>query len=220
MPTRQQFLKWAVPVGVGVVGVTIASQFLGKQSQQPPPETPTSSESPSPSPIDYAKLEEFLKAGQLKEANEETINLMLSFSNKEQLRNLNADSVLGTDMVKKFPCDVLRRIDDLWIANSEGKFGFSVQRKIYVEDCGGKLDGEYDEETWQCLGNKVGWRMNNQWINRESLTFTNSALEGHLPATFVALGFHLRLSERQMTIYGLRGNMEKFLERFDLCRSV
>jgi hypothetical protein len=46
--TRQQFLIWAIPAGIGVVGVTIASQFPRSQSQQSLP-----LQSPSPLPKNW-----------------------------------------------------------------------------------------------------------------------------------------------------------------------
>jgi hypothetical protein len=44
-------------------------------------------------------------------------------------------------------CPIIRAIDDLWVYNSKGHFGFSVQKQIYLE-MGNKLDiyGESDTE--------------------------------------------------------------------------
>ena len=44
--------------------------------------------------------------------------------------------------LKNFPCADLRTIDALWVKYSQGKWGFNVQKRIYVE-CGAKLDGNY-----------------------------------------------------------------------------
>lgn len=186
--TRQQFLKWAIPAGVGVVGVTVASQFIKLPSQ------PTSSSSPSPSPspspssfsssqpstsVDYSKLEGFLKAGKWKEADKETANLMLKVANREK------EGWLDTDSIQNFPCEVLSKIDRLWVDNSGGKFGFSVQKKIYTENCGGKLDGQYDEKSWYCFADRVRWRVKGDWIVYNELIFSTQAPEGHLPVGWV-----------------------------------
>ena len=112
--TRRQVLRWAIPAGVGVVWVSVASQFLGNQS-------PT-----------IERLERFLKAKQWKEADQETTNLMLKVANREKEHYLDSDSI------KNFPYEVLSKIDRLWVDNSSSKFGFSVQKQICVEACGGK----------------------------------------------------------------------------------
>ncbi|MBD1847601.1 GUN4 domain-containing protein [Cyanobacteria bacterium FACHB-63] len=173
--TRRQVLKWAIPAGVGVVGVTIASQLTKVPSQ---PTSPLSSPSPAPSPstpVDYSKLEEFLKAGNWKEADAETASLMLRVAKREE------ENWLDEASIKSFPCDVLSRVDRLWVGNSNSKFGFSIQKKIYVENCGGRPDGHNDEKAWQCFGEQVGWRVNKEWIKDSQIAYSTQALGGHLP---------------------------------------
>ena len=150
--TRQKFLKWAVPAGVGLVGVAISSQFLGHQ-----PSVDT--------------VEGFLKAGKWKEADYETVKLM------RKVANPGKDQLLTPDSLSNFPCEVLSKIDRLWVEYSNGRFGFSVQKKIYIEDCQGKLGD--DEHAWLCLGKKVGWYVNGDWIM--SLNYSTQAPIGHLP---------------------------------------
>ncbi|CCQ59603.1 GUN4 domain-containing protein, partial [Crocosphaera watsonii] len=36
-----------------------------------------------------------------------------------------------------FPCEDLRIIDQLWVKYSNGQFGFSVQKQIYMDELGG-----------------------------------------------------------------------------------
>jgi uncharacterized caspase-like protein len=169
--TRQQFLKWVIPAIVGVTGVATAKQLIGDLYQLTSP-----SSSLSLTAVDFSKLEGFLKAEQWQEADRETANLMLKVADREQEGWLDANSI------KNFPCEVLGRIDQLWIDSSAGKFGFSAQKQTYLEICGGNSDGQYDESAWNCFGNSVGWRVNNQWISYEKLTFNISADKGHLPA--------------------------------------
>ncbi|MDM3845007.1 MAG: GUN4 domain-containing protein [Aphanizomenon gracile PMC649.10] len=33
--------------------------------------------------------------------------------------------------IKNFQCKDLKAVDKLWVDNSKGKFGFSIQKKIY-----------------------------------------------------------------------------------------
>jgi hypothetical protein len=96
----------------------------------------------------YGSLEELLRTSQWEEADRETLNVMLKIANREE------EGWLDSESLQNFPCDALGKIDQLWVEASDGKFGFSVQEKIYVEDCGGTLDGEYDETAWYCFGEK------------------------------------------------------------------
>lgn len=159
--TRRQVLKWAVSAGVGVMGVTVARQLLAYQSSQL---SPSSTPTPSPTTVDYSNLERFLKAGQWRDADQETANLMLEVS------NLNNESWLDTTSIQPFPCEILSKIDRLWVDISGGKFGFSVQKKIYVENCSGNPDGRSDEKANQCFGDQVGWRVKGQWIEHSDIT--------------------------------------------------
>ena len=75
-------------------------------------------------------------------------------------------------------------MDQLWVKYSNGKFGFSVQKQIWL-DLGGKLDGEPDSDTFRKLGDrvgrKIGWKKNDKWLSYDSYTFSTNALQGHLP---------------------------------------
>jgi hypothetical protein len=50
------------------------------------------------------------------------------------------------------------------VSYSNGHFGFSVQKRIYVE-CGATLDGNYPgNEVWEKFGDRVGWRKDGDWL--------------------------------------------------------
>jgi eukaryotic-like serine/threonine-protein kinase len=66
---------------------------------------------------------------------------------------------------------------------SRGRFGFRVQKKIWLE-CGGKVD--YDTECK--LGDRVGWlrwvsfcQYQANWLRDSDLTYNLQAPVGHLP---------------------------------------
>ncbi|WP_286825132.1 GUN4 domain-containing protein, partial [Microcystis sp. LSC13-02] len=80
--------------------------------------------------------------------------------------------------IDNFPCEDLRTIDQLWVKYSGGRFGFSVQAKIY-RDLGGTR--EYNQRVWKAFGDRVGWRVNNSWIYHFDVTFDLKAPLGHLP---------------------------------------
>jgi len=140
--------------------------------------TPRNNISPKnePTPVIFQKLEALLKAGKWRDADYETWKLMLKLTKREQ------EQWLRLEDVKNFPRQELRKMDQLWIKYSNGKFGFSVQKQIWL-DLGGKLDGELDWDTLTKLGDRVGWRQNNDWLSSyDSYTFSTNALPGHLPA--------------------------------------
>jgi len=86
-----------------------------------------------------------------------------------------------------FPCTDLRTIDRLWVKYSNGRFGFSVQKKIYLE-VGGVLDGKfYAGKAFNKFGDRVGWKVKGSWISYTEVTFDTIAPVGHLPA--VGFGF-------------------------------
>ncbi|MFM5981073.1 MAG: protein kinase domain-containing protein [Sphaerospermopsis kisseleviana] len=132
--------------------------------------------------MDYRKLRDLLKAGKWKEANEETERVMLAVAKQEKEGCLNSDSK------DNFPCADLRTIDQLWVKYSDGRFGFSVQKKIY-QSLGGTT--EYNSKIWDKFGYKLGWsRVGGVWgwlyyktitFDIKDITFDIKAPEGHLP---------------------------------------
>jgi len=121
----------------------------------------------------YVKLETYLSQRQWKEADQETYRLMLTTVDKE------VGQVFEPDELLNFPCEELLAIDGLWVKYSNGQFGFSVQKDIYL-DCGGIPDGKYYEEAFEKFGDRVRWRKGEKWDFGNVLDYT-SAPPGHLP---------------------------------------
>ena len=119
--------------------------------------------------IDHTRLRDLLEAGDWKAADRETYEVMIRAVGKEPGSYFTSDELLN------FPCKDLLAIDRLWVKYSQGRFGFSVQKKIYVE-CGAKLDGKYPgDKIWQAFGDRVGWRVNGSWLSYTDVTFSTSA---------------------------------------------
>jgi len=116
--------------------------------------------------VDYTNLRDLLAAKKWREADRETA------------RVLKVAGVLDSESIEKFPCEDLRTIDQLWVKCSNGRFGFSVQKRIY-QSLGGTR--KYDEKVWEKFGDRVGWRKNNEWLSYGDYTFSEKAPEGHLP---------------------------------------
>jgi hypothetical protein len=99
-----------------------------------------------------------------------------------QAANRTKEGWLREEDIDNFPCEDLRTIDQLWVKYSGGRFGFSVQAKIYRELGGTR---QYNERVWNAFGDRVGWRVNNSWIYYKDVTFDLKAPLGHLPCPFV-----------------------------------
>ncbi|MEG4961503.1 MULTISPECIES: GUN4 domain-containing protein [unclassified Microcoleus] len=122
--------------------------------------------------LDYTKLRDLLATGEWKKADEETTNKMLEAAGRTEERWLSIEEI------DQFPCEDLRTIDQLWVKYSNGRFGFSVQKRIY-ESLGGTR--EYDKKISEAFGARVGWRVNSNELDYRDLKFNTKAPEGHLP---------------------------------------
>ncbi|MDF5735433.1 MULTISPECIES: GUN4 domain-containing protein [unclassified Nostoc] len=135
--------------------------------------------------VNYTRLRDLLAADKWKEANEETLAVMLKASSREK------EGWFDYESINNFPCTDLRTIDELWVKYSDGRFGFSIQKKIYLS-VGGKADGrgEYDDEVWDKFCDRVGWKVKGNWMKDSSdVAFNTSAPEGHLPWLCGVRGF-------------------------------
>ncbi len=122
--------------------------------------------------VDYTNLRNLLASGQWREADQETLAVMLKAANREE------DRWLRVEDIEEFPCTDLRTINSIWVKYSKGRFGFSVQKRIW-ESVGGTPNADY--ETYCHFGDRVKWRVDNKWMWYEDLTFTTEAPAGHLP---------------------------------------
>ena len=121
---------------------------------------------------DYTRLRNYLAQGNWKEADKETRRVMLAVAKREK------EGWLDVEHIDNFPCADLRTIDQLWVKYSDGKFGFSIQKKIY-QGLGGTK--EYESDIWEKFGEKVGWSKESKSLYYEDITFDKKAPEGYLP---------------------------------------
>jgi predicted nucleic acid-binding Zn ribbon protein len=134
--------------------------------------------------VNYTNLRDLLASGQWREADQETVAVMLKAANREKERYLDTKSI------EEFPCTDLRTIDQLWVKYSNGRFGLSVQKRIW-ESVGGK-PGEYDYEIYKKFADRVGWlieEINEEKRKEDVLIYDlNNAPKGHLPGVFFLRG--------------------------------
>ena len=140
--------------------------------------------------IDYSELDKLLKNKQWYEADQLTDKLMLKASGREKEGWI--------DNLQKFPCEDLQTIDRLWVHYSNGLYGFSVQKQIYVE-CGGKLDfSNATNESWARFCDRTVWKKDSKYVNYPNPFFENNFMnvKGHLPWFVSCLG---------VNVFGYRG---------------
>ncbi|NER02405.1 MAG: CHAT domain-containing protein [Okeania sp. SIO3C4] len=136
------------------------------------------------SPPIYKNLEEYLANKQWKEADLETMRLMIKIANSigNSMKDRKIITWLDQEDLKKIPDEDLKIIDKLWINYSDGHFGFSVQAKIWDECWGQQKPFEltiYREK----FATRVGWSDGINWIEKyDNLTFSRNAEPGHLPS--------------------------------------
>lgn len=132
--------------------------------------------------IDYGPLRHLLRSQDWKGADQETYEVMIRAMGKTV-----GDWFSEVELLS-FPSEDLRTIDRLWVKYSQGRFGFSVQRHIYVA-CGATLDGKYPgDKIWRQFANTVGWRVNGEYISYKDVIANRSAPVGHLPLWVGVLG--------------------------------
>lgn len=117
----------------------------------------------SSSQVDYSYLQALLAAGNWEEADEETADLMLEA--------IDDTEIMFIENAKNFPISDLNTIDRLWVKYSNGRFGLSVQKRIWQKA----------DRNIKTFGEVVGWRSQDKWIQENNLQFTYLAPVGHLP---------------------------------------
>jgi serine/threonine protein kinase len=113
-------------------GLTVVRQQQSEQNTQ-------SISLKSNAGVDYSKLRDLLAAGLWKQADELTAQTFVQISG----RNFR----INREDIEKFPCQDLDIINRLWSQYSNGRFGFSAQKKVWFE-VGGDI---------KKLRKQVGW---------------------------------------------------------------
>ena len=118
------------------------------------------------------QLKDYLSQGEWKKADEETAWLFYLVMVQQGYED-------WSELWKKFPSEkTFNEIDQLWVDNSQGKFGFRIQKCI-LSSLGGSTNPDYG--IWQKWGKQVEWLVAKKWRNYSSIFSTESPL-GQLPA--------------------------------------
>lgn len=144
----------------------LRQQVLKKQQEtrrRQSAQTVSTNELASEKGVDYTRLRDLLKAGQWKEADQETIKLM------EKVMGRRREGYVRAKDIESFPCTDLHTINRLWTRYSSGKFGFDVQKRIWKE-----VQGDY-----RTFSRSVGWILNEEVVD---LNLVTDVPEGYLPS--------------------------------------
>ncbi|MGI0491960.1 GUN4 N-terminal ARM-like repeat domain-containing protein [Alkalinema pantanalense CENA528] len=118
--------------------------------------------------IDYLPLQQRLAQQDFLEADKLTSQKLCELAGGDAIQR---KWVYFTE-VNTFPTTDLRTINALWLAHSEGKFGYSVQRELWLSV--GK--------NWEKLWAKIGWKDGINWTRYPGqFIWTIDAPKGHLP---------------------------------------
>ena len=118
--------------------------------------------------IDYTQLQKLLARQEFQAADRLTIEKLCELAGTGAIQR----KWLYFTEVENFPNSDLQTINNLWLVSSEGKFGFSVQREIWLSI--GK--------NWDKLWSKIGWKNENNWTRYpQEFTWDLTAPRGHLP---------------------------------------
>lgn len=118
--------------------------------------------------LDYTDLQALLAKQEFQVADQLTLQKLCEIAGPAAVQR----KWLYFTEIDQFPITDLHTINTLWLIHSEGKFGFSIQREIWLSV--GK--------NWDKLWSKIGWKDGNNWTRYpQEFTWNLTAPRGHLP---------------------------------------
>jgi GUN4-like/ARM-like repeat domain, GUN4-N terminal len=118
--------------------------------------------------VDYTQLQQLLAHQNFEAADKLTTEKLCELAGADAIKR---KWIYFTE-VEQLPTIDLHTIDLLWLLHSEGKFGFSVQREMWLGM----------NKNWDKLWPKIGWKDGNNWTRYPgSFTWNLTAPRGHLP---------------------------------------
>ncbi|MGF1569556.1 MAG: GUN4 domain-containing protein [Nodosilinea sp.] len=133
-------------------------------------------------PVDVSALRSHLAAQDWQAADAETRRILDRWIHP-------GENILGTPLSTNIPPEVLQTLDQLWVEASDGRFGFSVQQRIWAEI---RAQNPVDSATAaKAFGDRVGWTrppgledptfIAGDWLTEMELNPALDAPVGHLP---------------------------------------
>lgn len=143
--------------------------------------------------FDYIYLRDLLQSKDWASADYETYTKLCMLLNVPKIECLDPDTVMSG----AFPSKDLRIMDQLWRTYSDNHFGFSIQRKVFL-DCGG-MSNKDDDDVWRCVCSRLGWiALGGSY---KEPRFSASAPKGHLPSSTRELGNAFYMYAQECTVF-------------------
>jgi GUN4-like/DnaJ domain len=162
--------------------INTAYEFLkSERSTVMPPQVAATGDRSETNFSTGGRLAELLNLGDFKAADLETKRLLLSFANRER------DGWLSTADVLQISPQALQEIDRLWVAASNGLFGFSVQRDLW-QQLGCTSSGNMHAQTISenKFGECVQWRVGGRWLSQwDDFNCDLTSPPGSLPRAYI-----------------------------------
>lgn len=118
--------------------------------------------------LDYTSLQQLLVKRDFESADRLTLEKLCELAGRADREK----KWLYFSEVAKFPITDLQTINNLWFIHSQGKFGFSVQRELWLSL----------SKNWEKLWPLIGWKTGRNWTRYpQEFTWTMDAPKGHLP---------------------------------------
>ena len=130
--------------------------------------------------VDYAPFRDLLKSGEWEKADDEHRRLMCVLAGEEAE---DREWVYFTE-VKNMPVTDLKTIDALWSHFSGGRYGFAIQRKLWVAQ----------KRNWAKFFKKIDWTTGENGDYRKfpnEFLWRADAAPGHMPLTNALRGTQL-----------------------------
>ena len=130
--------------------------------------------------MDYAELRDLLKAGDFRKADDETRALLIKLGGEgSQKRGWVYFSEVTFISVKD-----MQTMDNLWKVASGGKFGYSVQKELWLQN----------QKRWAKFFKQIDWTQGENNIYRKwpaEFIYSLEGPKGHLPLTNALRGTQL-----------------------------
>ncbi len=132
---------------------------------------------------DYSRLRSLLAEGNWRQADIETMDIILKVSGR------TTEGYPKPSDIKKIPEADIQEIDILWRRYSQGKFGFTPQKQLWLQS----------SQNYTEFCESIHWHKNDAWLDYSELNFSLNAVAGHLPA----LMFPCPLGDTQVFSFAL-----------------
>jgi len=130
--------------------------------------------------VDFTALRDHLKAGDFRQADDETRALLIKMAGEGAIKR----GWVYFSEVKSIPIEDLQTMDALWKTASGGNFGYSVQRDIWNQQ----------QKRWPKFMRQLDWVVGDNAIYRKwpaEFIYSMDAARGHLPLTNALRGTQL-----------------------------